>query len=246
MESLVKINNEIRYNAALVHLRINERYIYMKHYLLIYTGAPDYLERRPQFREEHLKLTWAAVKRGELLLGGATGEPVDGAMMLWLGDSPKAAEDFAAADPYVTNGLVTKWEVKPWDTVVGYDAVNPVGSEGAPRHSVPVLPSRNIDETLAFFEGLGAQFILKPMDDYGIVHLGGAKMHFYLSDDKKLAEWSSCRIIVGDINVLYKRAWQLGVVHPNGKLEIKPWGSQEFAVLDTSGVCYTFAQRHDG
>jgi uncharacterized protein YciI len=34
------------------------------------------------------------------------------------------------ADPYVTNGLVTRWEVREWTTVVGHDAGN--GS----RHSI--------------------------------------------------------------------------------------------------------------
>lgn len=51
-------------------------------------------------------MTWEAVHRGELILGGAIGDPVDGATMLWKGASPMAAEDFAAADPYVRNGLV--------------------------------------------------------------------------------------------------------------------------------------------
>jgi len=76
------------------------------HYLLIYEGAEDYLERCPLYRDEHLRLTWEAVHRGELILGGAIGDPVDGATMLWKGASPMAAEDFAAADPYVRNGLV--------------------------------------------------------------------------------------------------------------------------------------------
>jgi uncharacterized protein YciI len=30
-----------------------------------------------------------------------------------------AAEAFAAADPYVRNGLVTSWRVRPWTVVVG-------------------------------------------------------------------------------------------------------------------------------
>ena len=57
--------------------------------------------------------------RGELVLGGALANPVDGAVLLFRGDSPAAAEAFAAADPYVTNGLVTRWRVREWATVVG-------------------------------------------------------------------------------------------------------------------------------
>ena len=43
-------------------------------------------------------------------------------MLLFSGDSPAAAEAFAKADPYVVNGIVTKWRVRPWTTVVGRDA----------------------------------------------------------------------------------------------------------------------------
>src|SRR5207248_682390 len=96
------------------------------HYLLIYDVAPDYLERRAQFRNEHLKLAWDANARGELVLGGALDEPVDGAVLLFQGDSPAAAEQFVASDPYVKNGLITRWRVRKWNTVVGKDAVSPV------------------------------------------------------------------------------------------------------------------------
>ena len=96
------------------------------HYLLIYDLAPDYLERRGQFRNEHLRLAWDASARGELVLGGALADPVDNAVLLFKGDSPEAAERFVAADPYVMNGLVARWRVRPWTTVVGETASSPV------------------------------------------------------------------------------------------------------------------------
>ena len=96
------------------------------HYLLIYDVASDYLERRSQFRVEHLTLAWQAHARGELILGGALADPVDGAMLLFQGDSPDVAARFAEADPYVLNGLVTHWQIRPWLTVVGDDAASPV------------------------------------------------------------------------------------------------------------------------
>lgn len=100
------------------------------HYLLIYDVSPDYLERRGAFRDEHLRLAWEANERGELVLGGALGEPVDGAILLFRGDSPEAAERFAAADPYVANGLVVRWRVRPWMTVIGAEASSPVRPAG--------------------------------------------------------------------------------------------------------------------
>ena len=45
--------------------------------------------------------------------------PIDGAVLLFRGDSPEAAEAFARSDPYVLNGLVTAWRVRVWTTVVG-------------------------------------------------------------------------------------------------------------------------------
>jgi uncharacterized protein len=98
----------------------------MPHFLLSYTLSPDYLARRPEHRDAHLALAWAASARGELLLGGAVGDPVDEAMLLFDGDTPAVAEAFARADPYVLNGLVTAWRVRRWATVVGEHAAGPV------------------------------------------------------------------------------------------------------------------------
>jgi uncharacterized protein YciI len=89
------------------------------HYLLFYDAAPDYIARRSTHRAEHLALARAAHARGELVLGGALADPVDGAVLLFRGDSPAIAEAFALADPYVRNGLVTSWRVRTWTTVVG-------------------------------------------------------------------------------------------------------------------------------
>jgi uncharacterized protein len=96
------------------------------HYLLMYDLAPDYLERRGQYRDAHLALAWQAVERGELLLAGALADPADQALLLFGGASPAQAEAFAAADPYVAHGLVTAWRVWPWTTVVGDGAATPV------------------------------------------------------------------------------------------------------------------------
>lgn len=89
------------------------------HYVLLYEVRDDYVEKRAQFRELHLRHARAAYDRGELILGGALADPVDGAMLIFRGPSQQTAEAFAKADPYVTNGLVTKWRVRKWSTVIG-------------------------------------------------------------------------------------------------------------------------------
>lgn len=104
------------------------------HYLLFYDVGTDFIERRARFRNEHLTLCWQAQARGELVLGGALADPADGAVLLFQAESAKVAEQFAAADPYVRNGLVTRWRVRPWTTVVGDDAATPVKPNGARLH----------------------------------------------------------------------------------------------------------------
>ena len=92
------------------------------HYLLFYEVVPNYAERRKPFRAAHLEHARTAVARGELVLAGALANPIDGAVLLFRGDSPAAAEQFAKSDPYVVNGLVTRWHVREWTTVIGPEA----------------------------------------------------------------------------------------------------------------------------
>ena len=92
------------------------------HYQLIYELVDDYLSRREQYRAEHLALAKAATERGELMLAGALQDPADQAVLVFEGDSPEAAESFARADPYVQNGLVKSWRVRPWRVVIGKHA----------------------------------------------------------------------------------------------------------------------------
>jgi hypothetical protein len=99
------------------------------HYLLFYDVAPDFVERRGLYRSEHLNLAWEACDRGGLVIGGALDDPIDGAVLLFQGDSPAEAEAFAAADPYVKHGLVTRWHIRTWKTVVGENASTPVRAD---------------------------------------------------------------------------------------------------------------------
>jgi uncharacterized protein YciI len=99
------------------------------HYLLTYDLAPDYLERRAEFRNEHLKLAWESQERGEMVLAGALGEPADRALLVFNCDSAETPQLFAAQDPYVTHGLVRAFHVRPWNTVIGDMAAAPVRPE---------------------------------------------------------------------------------------------------------------------
>jgi uncharacterized protein len=96
------------------------------HYLLCYDLAADYLQRRGEFRDAHLKLAWDAHQRGEIVVAGALSDPADMAVLMFQGDSPEVAERFAKADPYVIHGLVTGYRVRQWNTAVGETAFAPV------------------------------------------------------------------------------------------------------------------------
>ncbi len=92
---------------------------------LFYDVVAGHAERRQAFRAAHLAHARRAVERGELVLGGALANPLDRAVLLFRGSSPAVAEAFAAGDPYVTNGPVTRWHVREWTTVVGVEAAVP-------------------------------------------------------------------------------------------------------------------------
>jgi uncharacterized protein YciI len=98
----------------------------MGYYALFYEVVDNFAELRAPFRQEHLKLADQANQRGELVLAGALAEPADGALIIFRGEDPTAASSFAENDPYVRNGLVKHWEVRPWTVVVGGEARNKV------------------------------------------------------------------------------------------------------------------------
>jgi uncharacterized protein YciI len=89
------------------------------YYILFYTTVDNYIERRAPLRDDHLALARAAHDRGEMVMAGALAEPADGAVLVFRGDGPEVAERFARADPYVLNGLISEWTIRPWTVVIG-------------------------------------------------------------------------------------------------------------------------------
>ena len=103
----------------------------MNYYALFYEVVDDFVARRAPFRREHLRLAAEARKRGEILLAGALAEPADRALIVFHAADKSLAEAFARQDPYVVNGLVKKWEVRPWNVVVGNEPAS-TSSSSAP------------------------------------------------------------------------------------------------------------------
>jgi uncharacterized protein len=91
----------------------------MEYYALIYYLVEDYLSRRIVFREKHLHLAKEANSRGELVLAGAFSNPADRALLVFRVKNKSVIEEFIRKDPYVENGLVTRWEIRAWSVVIG-------------------------------------------------------------------------------------------------------------------------------
>jgi uncharacterized protein len=110
----------------------SEKLQQMPYFALLYEVVDDFVARRMPFRGEHLRLAGEAHARGEVVLAGALAEPDDTALIIFRGADKSTAENFARHDPYVVNGLVKKWTVRPWTVVVGQ----------APESTVPSSSGR--------------------------------------------------------------------------------------------------------
>lgn len=93
----------------------------MPYFILEYELSDDYLERRTPLRPDHLALARAHEERGELRLAGALADPSDRAFLVFDVADAAIVERFVAADPYVKQGLVRAWRVRPWTVVIGAD-----------------------------------------------------------------------------------------------------------------------------
>lgn len=89
------------------------------YFILFYDYVEDYMERRGAYRSDHLVLANAAHERGELVIAGALADPPDRGVLVFKADGPRVPETFARNDPYVLNGVVKQWQVRPWTVVIG-------------------------------------------------------------------------------------------------------------------------------
>lgn len=111
------------------------------------------------------------------------------------------------------------------------------------ERAVPILPSRDLRETLAFYERLGFENRGAPPEvwDYLIVGRGAIELHFVASPDvDPLTTAASCYLFVDDARATYEE-WRtlVGQDAATGSrvmaLEETDYGMREFAVVDRSG-----------
>lgn len=80
--------------------------------------------------------------------------------------------------------------------------------------------------------------------DYLMVEKDNIQIHFFGFKSLEPAEnYGQAYIRTNDIDALYQSLLDNKVnIHPNGKLETKPWGQKEFALLDPDNNLLTFGQ----
>ena len=86
-------------------------------YVLLYESAEDVAANAPPHFPAHRARLDEFHRRGDLLMVGTFGDPqAQGSMSIF--SSRAAAEEFAAGDPFVINGVVRRWEVRDWNEVL--------------------------------------------------------------------------------------------------------------------------------
>ncbi|HUG22839.1 bleomycin resistance protein [Piscinibacter sp.] len=112
--------------------------------------------------------------------------------------------------------------------------------------ATPVLASLDIERSVEFFASkLGFSKVYVAQGAYGIVSNGPVRIHFWACTDRHIAEATSCRVQVQEIEGLHALCASHAIVHPNAPLESKPWGTKEFAILDPDGNLVTFHENAD-
>jgi uncharacterized protein YciI len=85
-------------------------------YVLFYESADDVLEKAPLHFAAHERHYKRFVDDGTLERVGTWADPREGAMCVFT--TRAAAEEFAANDPFVVNGVVSRWTLREWDEVL--------------------------------------------------------------------------------------------------------------------------------
>jgi catechol 2,3-dioxygenase-like lactoylglutathione lyase family enzyme len=112
------------------------------------------------------------------------------------------------------------------------------------EHAVPILPSRDLEETLRFYAALGFESRGATPEKYGYVVLGRGSIELHFYDEPTvdpLTTSSSCYLHVSDADELHAEWQRTGVEHDQatGSRLVAPWdtdyGLREFALVDKSG-----------
>ncbi len=85
-------------------------------YVMFYETAPDAIEKARTHYPAHRTRLDEFHRRGVLLMAGPWSNPAEGALGIFV--SREAAEEFIKEDPFVVNGVISKWTIKEWNEVL--------------------------------------------------------------------------------------------------------------------------------
>ena len=109
----------------------------------------------------------------------------------------------------------------------------------------PKLPMRDKTITRDYYVSqLGFQQFGGDYEDYLMVERDHIQLHFFLFKEIDPKEnYGQLYIRTNDIEGLYQSLLQKKVaIHPNGPLQVKPWGQKEFSLLDPDNNLLTFGE----
>jgi catechol 2,3-dioxygenase-like lactoylglutathione lyase family enzyme len=110
--------------------------------------------------------------------------------------------------------------------------------------AIPLLPSLDLRESLAFYNEIGFPTVAVYHPDYAIVCREAMEIHFWACDDRRICESSGCYVRVSDVRALFTAVAPR--VSPPGRVsespEDRPWGMREFYVWDPHGNLLRFGQ----
>lgn len=114
------------------------------------------------------------------------------------------------------------------------------------EHIHPKLPMRNRAQTVEFYEKFlkFTDVSAVPYPEYLILEKDNCELHFFLFEHLVPEEnYGQIYLRVRDIKSFYNELLSRNVpIHPNGKLEEKPWGQLEFSMLDPDNNLLTFGE----
>lgn len=109
----------------------------------------------------------------------------------------------------------------------------------------PKLPMRVKEITLTFYKKLGFDiFGYHESPDYLMMERDQIQIHFFGYPDLDIyTNYGQIYFRTDNIRELYSNFQEEGVqIHPNGKLQSKPWGITEFSILDPDHNLIIFGQ----
>ena len=109
--------------------------------------------------------------------------------------------------------------------------------------AIPILAYLEHAATVTFYKEVLGFECNADWDGYIMCSREKIEIHLWKCDNEEIPKHTGCYVRVSDIKNLYSEYEKQGIIHPNGKLEVKPWGMVQFSVLDNSGNIINFGER---